>query len=178
MELKDVILGFLDWKQMTGYELKGMFSDSDYLPWSGNNNQIYTALVELEKEGLVEKQVVQQERLPAQKRYTATESGRRRLRAAVLQQAERTSLRNDFLLHLIWSECLTKEETTALIDGYQKETETELMMCREKAKRGGPKGGRSAREEYVWGMALQNRAMMLQAELNWLTMLRNGLANK
>jgi PadR family transcriptional regulator, regulatory protein AphA len=178
MELKDVILGFLDWKQLTGYELKSMFSELDYLPWSGNNNQIYTALVELEREGMVEKQIVPQEKLPPQKRYTATGSGRSKLREAVISQAEPVSARNDFLLHLAWSECLTAVELTALIDGYQRRTETELAMCREKARRGAQGGSRSAREEYVWSMLLQNKAMMLQTELDWLTKLRNGLTNK
>ena len=97
MELNDVILGFLDWKQMTGYELKGLFEKMDFLPWSGNNNQIYKSLLELEKEGLVEKEVVQQESFPAQKRYRATEAGRRRLNAAVKTLPEETAVRSDFL---------------------------------------------------------------------------------
>jgi PadR family transcriptional regulator, regulatory protein AphA len=178
MELKDVLLGFMDWKQLTGYELKGLFSELDFLPWSGNNNQIYTALLELEREGFVEKETVLQEKLPAQKRYRATSQGRGKLREAVKHPAEAMSMKSDFLLHLAWSECLSAEEMLHLIDGYQQSTEVELAMCREKMKRGKPGQGRSAREDYIWGMIRQNRAMMLQAELNWLTLLRNGLANK
>jgi PadR family transcriptional regulator AphA len=178
MELKDVILGFLDWKQMTGYELKSLFSELDYLPWSGNNNQIYKALLELERGGLVEKQTIVQEKLPAQKRYKATASGRGRQREAVLRQPEVVSIKNDFLLHLAWSECLSLDEILALIDGYERSLELELAMCREKIRRQQPGTGRSAREDYVWGMIMQNRAMMLQVELDWLASLRNGLANE
>lgn len=177
MELRDVILGFLEWKQMTGYELKGLFSELDYLPWSGNNNQIYTALLELEKEGLVEKHIVPQEKLPAQKRYKATPRGAGRLREAVLSPAEQASVKSDFLLHLVWAECISAQELLGLIDAYQRGVEIELAMCREKARRGG-QSGRSAREDFIWGMIRQNRAMMLQVELNWLAMLRNGLTNK
>jgi PadR family transcriptional regulator AphA len=178
MDLKDVILGFMAWKQLTGYELKALFSELDHLPWSGNNNQIYTALLELEREGLVEKETILQAKLPAQKRYRATDSGKSRLREAVLRPAEELSVKNDFLLHLTWSECLSTTEILEIADEYQHRTEIELAMCREKIKRQVPGGGRSAREEYVWGMIRQNRAMMLQTELNWLTLLRNGLANK
>lgn len=178
MELKSAILGFLDWKELTGYELKGMFSDLDFLPWSGNNNQIYTALIELEKEGLVVKQTIQQEKLPAQKRYTATEEGRKKLKEAVLQQADSPFFKNDFLLHLAWAECLSAGEVLNLIDSYQRLVETELMMSREKSKRRETGSCRSGREEYLWGMILQNRTMMLQTELNWLTQVRNGLENK
>ncbi len=177
MELKDVILGFMDWKQLTGYELKSLFSVLDYLPWSGNNNQIYTALLELKKEGLVEQQTIVQEKLPAQKRYRATAAGRGRLREAVLREPEVIAIKNDFLLHLAWTECLSSDEILRLVDGYQRTIELELAMCREKIRRQEPGTGRSAREDYVWGMILQNREMMLQAELDWLALLRSGLAN-
>jgi len=178
MELQDVILGFMDWKQLTGYELKSFFSELDFLPWAGNNNQIYTALLKLEREGLVEKETVPQEKLPPQKRYRATGRGKERLKCAVLQPAEAISVRNDFLLHLAWSDGLSTEEIERLVDGYQKTIEVELAMCREKMRRGGPVRGRSRREEYVWSMILQNREALLRAELNWLIRLRNGLANK
>lgn len=178
MELKDVILGFTDWKQLTGYELKGLFSDLDYLPWSGNNNQIYTALVELEREGLVEKETVVQEKLPAQKRYRATAAGRDRLREAVLREPEAVSVKDDFLLHLAWSECLSRAELFGLIDVRQEKTALELALCKEKARREQPGQGRSPREDYIWGMIWQNRTMLLQAELDWLARLRSGLANK
>lgn len=178
IDLKDVILGFLERRDMTGYELKGMFSELDFLPWSGNNNQIYTALIELEREGLVEKRRVPQEKLPAQKRYSVTQAGRARLREAVTAPSEAPAVRNDFLLRLAWSECLAKEEVIGMIDEYQRLVETELAMRREKMRRMGAEGARSTREGYVWGMILQNGAMALQCELNWLTQLRNGLANK
>ncbi len=175
MELKDVILGFLERKQLTGYTLKGMFSELDFLPWSGNNNQIYTALIELEKEGLVKKQTMQQEKLPAQKRYSATEAGKKRLRHAVLQPSDAPGVRNDFLLRLAWTECLSNEEITAMIDDYRKTIEMELVMSQEKMRRRSSGEARSAREDYMWGMILKNRAMALEGELHWLARLRDGL---
>jgi DNA-binding PadR family transcriptional regulator len=178
MELKDVILGFLDWKELTGYELKGLFASLDFLPWSGNNNQIYTALLELEKEGLVEKQVIQQEKTPAQKRYKATAQGLARLKEAVQSGAVQAETKNDFLLHLLWSHCLSKEELTALIDNYQRQVETALAMCREKIKRDKVHMQRSEREAYVFDAVQEHEALLLQTELNWLSKLRNGLANK
>lgn len=178
MELNDVILGFLDWKQMTGYELKGLFEKMDFLPWSGNNNQIYKSLIELEKEGLVEKEVVQQESYPAQKRYRATEAGSKRLNAAVKTLPEETSIRNDFLLHLMWSNILAKDELLSLIAAYQSKVETLLAMSREKTRRKPVLPERTEREAYIFGMILQNEADMLQNELNFLVKLRNGLSNK
>jgi PadR family transcriptional regulator, regulatory protein AphA len=178
MELKEVILGFLEWKQLTGYELKGMFFDLDFLPWSGNNNQIYKALVELEREGLVEKEVVMQENYPPQKRYRATEEGGHRLRKAVLTPAERLTVRNDFLLHLAWAECLCEEELLGLLDAYQRQVESDLAMYREKLRRAEIRADRSSREAFLWDMIWQNGVVGLEAELKWLASLRNGLANR
>lgn len=178
MELNDIILGFLDWKPLTGYELKGLFSTLDFLPWSGNNNQIYKALLELEKESCVEKEVIVQENYPPQKRYSATQKGRERLYTAVCKKPDEPFVKNDFLLHLAWSDCLSEDELLLLIDNYQKLVENELTMCREKIRRDAVHAKRSERESYIWDMIGQNRAELLQNELNWLTRLRNGLSGK
>ena len=69
------ILGLLSWKPSSGYDLKRIISDSDIFYWSGNNNQIYKSLLELQKEGLVTHQVQLQESLPAKKIYSITEKG-------------------------------------------------------------------------------------------------------
>ena len=173
MELNDIILGFLDWKPLTGYELKGFFSALDFLPWSGNNNQIYKALLELEKQKYVVKEVILQENYPPQKRYSVTQEGRERLYSAVGTDPDAPLVKNDFLLHLAWADCLAEADLTRLIDSYQLQVEYELKMCREKIRRDEIHAGRSERESYIWDMIAQNRADILQNELNWLTKLRN-----
>ena len=176
MELKDVILGFLGRKRLTGYELKSLFSTLDFLPWSGNNNQIYTSLIELEREGLVEKRTIQQEKLPAQKRYHTTEAGRTRLKEALLQPSEAPAIRNDFLLRLAWAQCLSASEIEGIIDEYRLRVEAELSICQERTRGGQAAQYRSKREAYVWGMLQRNREMVLETELKWLAQLRSGLA--
>lgn len=75
MSIKYALLGFLNWKALTGYELKQLFAESATLSWSGNSNQIYTPLVELHKEGLVSVEVQPQEARPSRKVYTTTDKG-------------------------------------------------------------------------------------------------------
>ncbi len=176
MELKDVILGFLGRKRLTGYELKSLFSTLDFLPWSGNNNQIYTSLIELERKGQVEKRTIQQEKLPAQKRYRITEAGRVRLKQALFQPSEAPAIRNDFLLRLACAECLSDNEITGILHEYQLQVETELGMCQEIMRRNQATEYRSKREAYLWNMLQRNREIMLQAELKWLAQLHRGLA--
>ncbi len=179
MEINDVILGFLEWKPMTGYELKSLFEDLDFLPWSGNNNQIYKGLLQLEKDGLVTKIVIQQENLPAQKRYSVTKTGREQLQFAVMQPPEDQNLaiRNGFLLQLAWSECLTTAEIRQLVMMCQNIVESELKLNQEVLKRKMVLARRSAREEFIWNMIFRNRIVHLQSELNWLQLLYSGLAD-
>ena len=75
MSIRHAILGFLSWQSFSGYDLKKMFSDSTALYWSGNNNQIYTTLVQLREEGLVEQEVQYQASLPAKKKLQSDGKG-------------------------------------------------------------------------------------------------------
>jgi DNA-binding PadR family transcriptional regulator len=53
MLINNAILGLLSYRPMTGYEIKKIIQDSSYMHWSGNNNQIYKALLELAEDGFV-----------------------------------------------------------------------------------------------------------------------------
>jgi DNA-binding PadR family transcriptional regulator len=78
MSIKYAILGYLSWTPLTGYDLKKRFEESAAFHWSGNNNQIYKALVELHGEELVTLEVQQQPDAPPRKIYTITHRLRRR----------------------------------------------------------------------------------------------------
>ncbi len=84
MDLRSTLLGLLSWKPASGYDLKRIISNSDIFYWSGNNNQIYKSLLELQKEGLVTYQVQLQESLPTKKIYSVTDQGRAALRQSLL----------------------------------------------------------------------------------------------
>ncbi len=45
MTINYTILGLLESGDRSGYDLKKVMQELDFLPWSGNNNQIYKALV-------------------------------------------------------------------------------------------------------------------------------------
>lgn len=60
---------------MTGYDVKKLIADSETLPWTANNNQIYQALVELHNDGWVTKNIEEQVGSPNRHVYTITEGG-------------------------------------------------------------------------------------------------------
>ena len=103
MSIRHAILGFLSWQPSTGYELKKRFAEATPFHWSGNNNQVYGALIELHREGLVQVEVVQQEKRPARKVYAITERGREALEGWLREGSEPPETRADFHARLAWS---------------------------------------------------------------------------
>lgn len=175
MNIQHALLGFLSWQPLTGYDLKKLVADSEILHWSGNSNQIYTTLVQLQRAGLVEVETTQQENLPPRKTYTLTAAGQEQLRSWVLSAPELPEARNSFLVQLAWADQLEARELEGLVAGYEQAVEAELTMCREKIRRGRPAPDRTAREKYLWKMAHENRLRAWEAELGWARDLRKGL---
>jgi PadR family transcriptional regulator, regulatory protein AphA len=133
MDLRAALLGLLSWRAASGYDLKRAISDSDIFYWSGNNNQIYKSLLELQAEGLVSHTVEQQEKLPAKKIYSLTPAGQAALRQALLAGPELPELHKGFLIQLAWAEPLSDEEVLALLDQYAAEVDNRLRMAQARA---------------------------------------------
>jgi DNA-binding PadR family transcriptional regulator len=175
MAIEFAILGYLSWRPMAGYDLKKLIADSEFLPWSGNNNQVYTALVKLHRDGWVSMQVQPQESLPARKTYTITEQGRAALRTWIRSSPDLPQLRNAFLCQLAWADVLPPAELDALVGGYEHELEMNLLMCREKLRREVSAPNRTPRETFLWKSVQDNRIRAYETELAWARELRREL---
>lgn len=77
--LKHGILGLLNYREMTGYEIMEVFRDSLNYFWDAKTSQIYRELHGLEEKGWVSKTVVPQTGKPDKNVYSITESGRAEL---------------------------------------------------------------------------------------------------
>lgn len=77
--VKFALLGLLMERQRHGYELhgalEGLFGDA----WQVNEGQVYATLSRLERDGLVEHEVVEQEDAPARKVHRITDAGEKAL---------------------------------------------------------------------------------------------------
>ncbi len=168
MDLRSTILGLLSWEPSTGYDLKRVISDSDIFYWSGNNNQIYKSLLELQQEGLVTHQVQLQESLPAKKIYSITEKGSATLYQSLLAAPEPPELHKNFLVQLAWAEDLSDMEILILLEKYETEIYDCLRTTQGKAARPGGTPDRSKREKYLWKRISENLVDAYQAELEWV----------
>jgi DNA-binding PadR family transcriptional regulator len=177
MSIKHAILGFLSWTPLTGYDLKKKFAESDILYWSGNNNQIYRALVELHQDDWVTQEIQHQASGPSRKVYTITEKGLAELRQWLLSAPELPQLRNSFLVQLAWADQLEAHELDVLLAAYEDELRVKLLMLHEQNKRDRATPHRTPREAYLWDMITQNILSFYEHQLNWVRQLRNELSD-
>jgi PadR family transcriptional regulator, regulatory protein AphA len=102
--IKFILLGFLNYQQMTGYELKQFMDESIAHFWHAYHSQIYTSLRQMEKEGLVTSEFVQGESQPDRRIYTITEGGKQELKDWLAQTlTERSPIKEELLVRLFFS---------------------------------------------------------------------------
>jgi PadR family transcriptional regulator, regulatory protein AphA len=175
MDIQYAILGLLNWKPFSGYDLKKIITDSDLFYWSGTNNQIYYSLVELHNQGLVDLTVELQQSLPARKIYSITEQGQARLREMSLHDPEPQEFRNNFLIQLAWTDQLSDDEMDDLLGKYELEVEVRIKMHVEQMNRTHNTPERTGREKLIWYRIYENILETYQNELTWTRSLRAEL---
>ena len=175
MTINDAILGILSWKPSTGYEIKKIFENSSFMYWSGNNNQIYRSLLQLQEDGFVSGEILHQGTAPSKKVYTITKNGLDELKKGVLSAPETPELKKDFLVQLAWSDQLTDEELNELLIKYENEIKIQCLLEQEKKRRGINAPKRNLRETIVWDKISENLISSYKNELNWVQSVRSEL---
>lgn len=178
MDLRTTLLSLLNWRPCSGYDLKRIISDSDLYYWSGNNNQIYKFLLELQQQGWVTFESIQQASLPTKKIYSITESGRVALHESLMSELEVPELHKSFLIQLAWAETLTDAEVLGLLQKYEEEVNNGLRLAEGQQQRKQDQPGRSARERYLWERVHENLVQSWRAELAWTRETRKAISEK
>lgn len=143
--------------------------------WSGNNNQIYKALLNLENEDLVTSEVVHQDNSPSKKIYTITEEGLKELKNWLVSSPEAPEIKKTFLVQLAWSDMLNNQELSDVLSKYENEIKLQLAMQKEKYRRALHSPNRSTRESLIWEMISENIISTYNNELNWVRETRKKL---
>jgi len=128
LSLKDALLGLLDHKPMTGYDLKRIFDDPMGFFWVAQMSQIYRELNKLEEKGLVKSEIVPQEKRPDRKVYQLTKEGKKIFLDWLNKfpdQLSQTS-RSQFLMRIFFSSQIKLDELAFQIKRYKKEKEEKL----------------------------------------------------
>jgi DNA-binding PadR family transcriptional regulator len=175
MSVENAVLGFLLGGPLSGYDLKKLIGASESLPWSGNNNQVYTALVQLHRDGLVSKETQERDLGPIRKVYTITEEGKQALKTWVMSEVELSEHRMPILSHLISADLLSDAELDELLGAYAEQLQMKILTLEEMQRReAGPSFG-SSRQRFIWQVINQCPLEMAHAEAVWLEEVRSHL---
>ncbi|MBV7506289.1 PadR family transcriptional regulator [Bacillus sp. sid0103] len=117
MNIQDVILGFLYEEPMSGYDIKQMMENSVSYFFDASFGAIYPALRKMEKEGLVEKQVIQQDGKPNKNLFVITESGKEQFQHYLTSPINPTITRSDVLIRIFFGRFTTKEKIIEWLEG-------------------------------------------------------------
>ena len=177
MSINFAILGVLSYKSVTGYDLKKIIQESNFMHWSGNNNQIYKALTDLHDKGLVTNVVKHQESSPTKKIYTITSEGLTALKEWVLSPAEPSEIKKPFLIQLAWSKQLNSSELNKLLEGYENQVKIQLLMEQSNKRDTSFLSDSNPLETTIWDFINDNIRRTYENELGWIKELRSAIAN-
>ncbi len=178
MSINYAILGILSYKSLTGYDLKKIIQSSSFMPWSGNNNQIYKALFELDDNNLVTSEVYHQNSSPSKKIYTITEAGLAELKKWSQSMPEIFEMKKLFLVQLAWADLLSNEELEKLLNQYEQDIKGQIFIEKTKLETSLFKHGRNQRETAIWNLINENILTSYQTELEWISKVKNTLFNQ
>ena len=172
MSLEHAILGFVNEKPRSGYDLKKAFDSSVAHFWPANQSQIYRTLDRLTRAGMLEVQVIQQDGKPNRKVYHITESGLMELQDWLATPLPLTALRETFFIQFYWANVISHDELVRLLEDKTLKHEARLKLYVETLKR-----FEETPPDGVWDKVLQ--PMIVEAgiaqEEAWLSWIEKAL---
>jgi PadR family transcriptional regulator, regulatory protein AphA len=176
VSLKHAILGFLEIEPTTGYTLQLRFDGSVGSFWTATQSQIYRELHALERDRLVEVEVVPQEGKPPRKVYALTASGRAELRRWLAEPVGPMQIRDPVLLKFVFAAELAPDLLDDILAGYERSLDERRA---EYDARLGAKEifdlARSERERELWKLSIENGLAWCDAQLAWVARARKRL---
>jgi len=167
MSLNFAILGMLKEKAMSGYDIKKEMQSSSLMYWSGNNNQVYKALIQLSEQSYIISETIHSDGSPSKKIYSITEEGIAALIDWMIQTpVELPEYRKPFLLQIACCDLLNPKQILHLMEQYRKEINLVLTMEHEKKRRDTEE--KEGIAKVIQEMTHANVLSFYETELNWL----------
>ncbi|MFT8709862.1 MAG: PadR family transcriptional regulator [Sporolactobacillus sp.] len=115
MQGRDVVLGLLNQRSRTGYEIKEILETQLSYFFEASIGMIYPTLRKLEKEGKIKKDRVYQTDKPNKNVYSITQSGKDEFDHYLKSPTSEELYRSDFLMRLYFGKYLSKDELVQII---------------------------------------------------------------
>lgn len=169
MSLEHAILGFLQYRPLSGYDLKSVFDMSVRHFWPADQSQIYRTLSKLAEQGLAEVEIIEQEDRPDRKVYHITDSGREELLHWLTTPLPMKGERIAQLVQVFFAGNLTDEEALALFRGLAEHCKQALAVLSQVPERAQESGEHpSSRDAFFWMLTLEYGIRNTQMTLEWV----------
>jgi PadR family transcriptional regulator AphA len=116
MSLEHAILGFLNYRPYSGYDLKKIFDTSVRHFWPADQSQIYRTLSRMNEKGWVETEVIRQESRPDRKEYRITSLGRGELRQWLVTPLAPEENRSADMIQVFFAAQLSDDEIVGIFE--------------------------------------------------------------
>ena len=171
MSLGNALLGLLNHKPMTGYDLKKIFDYPMGFFWVAQMSQIYRELNKLEEKGLVKSEIVPQEKRPDRKVYQLTKEGKETFLDWLNKfpdQLSQTS-RSQFLMRIFFSSRIKLDELAFEIRRYKKEKEEQLRYLNkvEQWIKGYSREKKFKDDTFYWSLIVKKAYKDIAAGMEW-----------
>jgi len=179
MSLEHAILGFLNNRPYSGYDLKKIFDTSVSHFWPADQSQIYRTLNRLTKNGWAEMEKIEQESRPARKEYTITEAGRVELNQWMVTPLSFGDHRSAALIQVFFAGLLSNEEIIEIYQraaGFMREGLRQYDQIPQEIE-AYPDNVQSPREFFFWMQTLEIGKMMGRTNLRWIENVIEKLEN-
>lgn len=170
MSLEYAILGFLNDRPLSGYDLKKIFDTSVRHFWAADQSQIYRTLTRLTERGWVEMEVVEQNDRPDRKEYSITGAGKDALRQWLLAPVRPHTPHSAELIQVFFAGQLSDEEILAMFERAAEEVRAVLQQYDRIPQQADAYAEYtdSPREFFCWMLTLDAGFKSAQANLAWL----------
>ncbi|NLT14340.1 MAG: PadR family transcriptional regulator [Clostridiales bacterium] len=175
MSLKVLLLGLIDITPMPGYDLMKVFDESMLFFWHATHTQIYNTLKELEKDGLVTGEVIQQTGVPAKKVFSITEKGKNAIGEWLIVEPEPPGFKHKFLIKLSFGAKLSDAALIKQLDRYGEKLRGKLAALMSEKKSVFMDFARDQREYVLWELTFENGMMYYRNELEWVELAKRRL---
>ena len=169
--LNYALLGLLAQESRHGYDMKNAFESLLGGTWPLNIGQIYSTLARLERDGLVESHVVQQELLPDRKVYALTRAGEQALRTWLKEPVqEAIRIKDEFFIKLLVHQLVEGKDVIDLIWKQRQvymQTLAQLNTLRNQPT-----------SQPTTLLLIEGAILHLEADMNWLDLCEERLKEK
>ncbi|ARY90291.1 MULTISPECIES: PadR family transcriptional regulator [Lacticaseibacillus] len=154
MQGKDVVLGLLNQRDMSGYEIKEVFETQLKFFFDGTFGMIYPILRKLEKDELIQKKHVVQDLKPNKNIYSITELGKKEFMTYLNSKTVEETFKSDFLMRMYFGQDLDRDKVISFVEQEITRKKTNLSELTDNYERWTDNGMNSFQEiTFMYGIA-------------------------